>query len=69
MADVLPLLLPVVVLALLLVAPRRGGRKAGPGARRAALFVLVWGALAIVIALAWNRFGWALLWNLSGDDK
>lgn len=65
--ELVSLLLPAALLALLLVAPRRGGRPPWKHGKTVALFVLVWAALSVTIGLAWNRFGLAALWYFSGN--
>ena len=68
MAEIFSLILPALLLALMLVAPRRGGRPAWKRGATAAKVVLVWAAVCIVVGLAWNHFGLAALWWLSGNE-
>lgn len=46
--------IPVVLLALLIVAPRRGGRPVSSSAKLLALFVLLFGAVVVALGSAWN---------------
>jgi hypothetical protein len=63
MSFTLQFLLPFVLLALLLAAPRRGGGKAGPLAKAAAVLVLVWGLFGLLLALVWEALGLMRLLN------
>lgn len=53
--DTLQPLLPFALLALLLVAPRRGGRPRLPGSGVLAAFVLLWGLAWIGIGRYWDE--------------
>lgn len=53
--DALQPLLPFALLALLLVAPRRGGRPRLPGSEVLAAFVLLWGLACIGLARYWDE--------------
>lgn len=59
-------LIPVLLLALLLAAPKRGGKPASKTARKAALLVLIWGVAALGISYLWNEWGLALVAKISG---
>ncbi len=55
MPDLLLPYIPIVLLALVLVAPRRGGRPVSYLAKVAAVLVLVVGSIAMTFALLWNH--------------
>ena len=47
--------IPIVLLALLIVAPRKGGGPVSPSAKALAVFVLLFGGVVMTLALAWNE--------------
>lgn len=52
--EMLRLMIPVLLLAGILVAPRRRGRPVSHGAKVAAVFVLLCGSLLTAVAVAWD---------------